>query len=140
MMKMTLDEMGMGAAERLAGKGPMPSRLGAAPWAMRGLLLIPLFQIADVAGTLWRVRRWRRDPALRPSRRRLWGQSILLPLVPHLLVAFSLIPMLGKMRGFLMLFMPDFAWLARVCGSVEVVWGILRTGLVLGTLKERSRP
>ena len=122
MMKMTFDEVGMGAAQRLAGEPPAPSRFGAAPWAMRGMLLIPLLQIVGVVATLLLLRRWRQDPERRPSRGRMWGQHILLPLIPNLLVALTLIPMLSKMRGFLMLFMPDFSWIAMICGSFAVVW------------------
>jgi CubicO group peptidase (beta-lactamase class C family) len=139
MMKMTLDEVGMGAAQRLAGEPPSPPRFSAAPWAMRGLLLIPLLQIAGVAATLLLLRRWRLDPERRPSRGRMWGQHILLPLIPNLLVALTLIPMLSKMRGFLMLFMPDFSWIAMVCGSFALVWSFLRTGLILRTLRSPER-
>ena len=138
MMKMTYDEVGMGVAQRLAGEPPAPSRFGAAPWAMRGLLLIPLLQIVGVAATLRLLRRWRRDPERRPSRGRMWGQHILLPLIPNLLVALTLIPMLSKMRGFLMLFMPDYSWIAMVCGSFAVVWSFLRTGLILRALRKAS--
>ena len=48
MLKMTLDEVGMGAAQRLAGETPSPLRFGAAPWLMRAMLLIPILQIAGV--------------------------------------------------------------------------------------------
>jgi CubicO group peptidase (beta-lactamase class C family) len=138
MMKMTLDEMGMGAAQQLAGEHPSPPRFGAAPWAMRSILLIPILQIAGVVATLRLLSRWRAHPALRPSRGRMWGRHILLPLIPNLLVALTLIPMLGKMRGFLMLFMPDFSWVARISGGFAGIWIFLRTGLILRTLRKAS--
>ena len=47
----------------------------------------------------------------------MWGEHILLPLIPHLLVSLTLIPALGNIRRFLMLFAPDFSWIARICGS-----------------------
>ena len=136
MMKVTYDEVGMGAAQRLARELPSPLRLGAAPWAMRGMLLIPLLQIAGVAATLRLLRRWREDPALRLSQGRMWRQHILLPLIPNLLVACTLVPMLGKMRGFLMLFMPDFSWIALICGSFAGIWTFLHTGLILRALRK----
>lgn len=136
MMKITLDEAGIGAAERLAGELPSPARFGAAPWAMRAMLLIPLLQIAGAAATLRQLRRWRREPALRPSRGRLYGRHVLLPLIPNLLVALTLLPMLGKMRGFLRLFAPDFAWIARICGGFAWIWSFLRTGLILRALRK----
>jgi CubicO group peptidase (beta-lactamase class C family) len=137
LIKLTYDEMGMGAAQRLAGAIPAPSRFGAAPWAMRGLLLIPLLQIVGIVTTLLLLRRWRQNPERRPSAGRLWGQHVLLPLIPNLLVALTLIPMQGKMRGFLRLFMPDFSWIAMICGSFAVVWSFLRTGLILRAFRKR---
>jgi len=34
-----------------------------------------------------------------------------------------------------MLYMPDYSWLAMICGSFALVWSFLRTGLVLGAIK-----
>jgi len=42
--------------------------------------------------------------------------------------------MLGARRGYLKLFMPDFSLLAKLCGSIALVWSFLRTGLVLRAL------
>lgn len=140
MMKMTYDEVGMGVAQRLAGELPSPARLGAARWAMRGMLLIPILEIGGVLATLRLLRRWRADPSLRPSSGRMWRQHILVPLIPNLLAALTLVPLLGRMRGFMMLFMPDYSWLAMVCGSFAVIWSFLRTGLVLRALGGSSSP
>jgi hypothetical protein len=142
MMKMTFDEVGLGAAERLAGDPPSRSQLVALPRALKAampaMLLVPILQIADVVTTLRQLRRWRDDPAFRPSRGRLWGRYIVLPLIPNLLSALTLVPMVGNMRGFLRLFMPDFCWIAWVCGSFGLVWSFLRTALVLKTLRKPS--
>jgi hypothetical protein len=46
-----------------------------------------------------------------------------------------LVPMLGKMRGWMLLFMPDFSWIARVCGGFAAIWTFLRAGLILQTLR-----
>lgn len=135
MMKMTLDEVGMGAAQRLAGVPPSPQIFGVAPWVMRSMLLIPVLQIASIFATSQLFRRWHADPACRPSRERMWGQHILLPLIPNLLTAMTLIPMLGKLRGFLKLFAPDYSWTAIFCGSFAVAWSFLRTGLILRTFR-----
>jgi CubicO group peptidase (beta-lactamase class C family) len=136
MVKMTLDEMGLGAAERLAGEVPSPTHFGVAPWIMRGLLLIPALQLIDVVATLRQLRRWRRDPQSRP-RRELWMQHILLPLVPNLLAALTLLPMLSDLRGFITVFMPDYAWIARISGSFAIGWSFLRTHLFLRAMSER---
>jgi hypothetical protein len=42
------------------------------------------------------------------------------------------------MRGFMKLFAPDFSWIAIICGSIAVVWSVLRTGLVLRALRKFS--
>lgn len=135
MMKMTFDEVGLGAAQRLAGVPPSKQIFGAAPWVMRSMLLIPISQIAGVIATLRLLQGWRTNPATRPTRERMWGQHILLPLIPNLLTAFTLIPMLGKMRSFMKLFAPDYSWLALICGSFAGIWAILRTGLILCVLR-----
>jgi CubicO group peptidase (beta-lactamase class C family) len=132
-----LTEAGTGVAALLAGDQPttLPF-VSVIPWILHFQLLIPLFQIIDVVATLRLLRRWGQDPHNRPSGRRKWGLDILLPLTLNLLVALTLIPMLGAMRGFWMLFMPDFSWIALICGSFSLVWSVLRTGLVLSALRQ----
>jgi CubicO group peptidase (beta-lactamase class C family) len=136
MMKMTLDDVGLSAARQLAGESQSPSWLRTAPWVMRALLLIPLLQIAGILATLRLLHGWRADPALRPTGRRVWSRHILLPLIPNLLVASSLIPVLSKMRGWVTLFMPDFSWIARISGSFAGIWAVLRAGLILKELND----
>lgn len=136
MTKLTFDEFGLGAAERLAGEIPTPTRFGFAPWAMRSLLLIPIFQIAGVIFTFRQISRWHANPVCRPTSKGLWWRHILLPLIPNLLAAFPLIPMAGKMRGFISLFMPDYSWIALISGSFAGFWSFLRTVLILGALRK----
>jgi hypothetical protein len=57
-------------------------------------------------------------------------------LIPNLLVSLTLVPRLGKLRGFIRLFMPDFSWISLVCGSFAGIWALLRTGLILRALRE----
>ena len=130
-MQLTLTEVGTGLAALLAGKQPAPIEFGAIPWVQRGMLLIPLLQIAGVAATLRSVRRWRQEPELRPTRRRMWGRHILLPLIPNTLAALTLVPVLSKLRGFIRLFAPDFSLIGLICGSFALVWSVVRTKLVL---------
>ncbi len=135
MIKLTFDEFGMGAAERLAGEIPSKTFFGSAPWLMRSMALIPILQVTGVIATMSRMRHWRSNPESRPSRGRLWGCHILLPLIPNLLVALTLVPMLSKMRGWILLFMPDFSWIARICGGFAAIWSVLRTILILSTTR-----
>jgi CubicO group peptidase (beta-lactamase class C family) len=140
MMKMTYDEVWMGAAQRLAGERPARTIFGALYWGTRATLLIPILQILGVIATLRLIRRWQVDPARRPTRGRVWGKHILLPLIPNLLPALTLVPMLGKMRGWINLFMPDFTWIAWICGGFAWIWSFLRVGLVLQALRKSPTP
>jgi CubicO group peptidase (beta-lactamase class C family) len=131
-------EFGTGATALLAGEQPaaLPfSRI--LPWMLRAQLLIPAFQIADVAATLRRLRKGT-DPQRRTSTGRVWGLHMLVPLILNLLVALTLKPVLGKRRGYLRLYMPDFSWIARVCGSFALVWSLIRTGLSLRAWRRRE--
>jgi CubicO group peptidase (beta-lactamase class C family) len=133
------EEVGMGVTALLAGQQPGPIKLEFIPWVMRLLPLIPLLQVADVISTLRMVDRWRRDPALRPGGGRLWGRHILLPLIPNL----TLMGILGYLRSsgllrFMNLFMPDLAWITRICGSFAGIWAPLRTRLILKAYRKPS--
>ncbi len=103
---------------------------------MRAMLLIPILQIAGVIATLRQIHRWGTGMEPRPSRERMWRQHILLPLIPNLLTALILVPMLTKLRGWVKLFMPDFSWITLVCGSFVGIWAFLRTRLILQALRE----
>lgn len=131
-LPMITEEVGAGAVAVLAGQQPPPNRLEFVQRVMRSLPLIPLLQIAGAAATLRLVRRWRREPALRPPRSQIWGRHLLLPLIPDL----SLVTGLAYLRssgllGFLRLFMPDLAWILRVSAVLAGLRAVLRTGLVL---------
>lgn len=127
-----LSDFGAGAAAILSGGQPKPIHfVGFIPWMLRALLLIPIILIVDVLAALRLLRRWKQEPERRPRGGRLWGQHILLPLIPNLLIASTLIPIMGKTRGYMMLYMPDFSWVALICGSFASVWVFLRTGLVI---------
>jgi CubicO group peptidase (beta-lactamase class C family) len=135
------EEVGMGLTALLAGQEPGPMRLDFVRWIMRLLPLIPLLQVAGVVATLRRSNRWRRDPVLCPSGGRLWGQHILLPLVPNLSLAAILVYLRsGGLLRFLHLFMPDLAWIVRISGGFAAIWAFLRTGLILGAVRESPSP
>ncbi len=142
MGQMMFGELGAGMVARLAGKPPPALWFGVIPWLLRSLLLIPALQIAGVATTLWRLRQWRQSPVRRPNGRQLWGRHILLPLIFNGATALTLTPILGRMRGFLMLFMPDVFWTTLICGGFALLWGFLRTGLILRVLhrSQESEP
>jgi CubicO group peptidase (beta-lactamase class C family) len=134
------EEVGMNLTALLAGQQPTPIRLDFIQWIMRFLPVIPLLQIVGVLATLRMLRQWRADPEHRPSRRRTWGQHILLPLIPNLTLAAILVYLQSsRLIRFLHLFMPDLAWIARISGGFAGVWAFLRTGLILRTLGRPSK-
>ncbi len=146
MMHMALTEVGMGVATWLATGQPAPIRLGVVPWVLRGLLLIPLLQIISVAATLRLLHRWRQGSKRRPSREYMWVRHILLPVTLNLLVAFFLLGGLRRLQDLLgsgpfalmLLSMPDFSWIALICGGFSLVWTFLHSGLILWALRTRS--
>jgi CubicO group peptidase (beta-lactamase class C family) len=138
-MNPVVADFGGGVAALLAGAQPAPTPFfHVVPWMLRAQLLVPALQMLDVVATLRRLRRWRLEPERRPSGGRAWGRHVLLPLIPNLLAALSLLPVLGKTRGFLRLYMPDCTWIARVCGSFALVWSFLRTGLILRAFRKQK--
>ncbi len=130
MDKLEFSEMGIALARQVAGESLSAPKFPVVPWIMRGLLLVPVIQIFDVFQTRRRVRRWRNDPQSRPAGIRKWGLHILLPLIPNILLALALIPVLGNMRRFMMLFVPDVALLSLVSGGFAFIWIFLRTWLI----------
>lgn len=135
MLKLTFDELGMNLARRLAGEPLLPTRSAKAIWMMHGLLLMPIILGISIAGTLHQLRHWRSEPETRPSLEHTWGRHILLPMIPNFLIAINLLPMMSKLRGFLQLFMPDYSWVAMICGSLSLAWSFLRTRLTLKALR-----
>ena len=130
-------EVGEGLGAVLAGQQPPPARFGYVRWMMRAFVVIPLLQIAGVAATVRLLHSWHRDPALRPSGGRLWGQRILLPLIPNLsLAAIAVYLRSSGLLRFMDLYMPDLAWIASVSGAFAGLWAVLRTGLILQRLRK----
>lgn len=136
-----LGEVGMGMTALLAGQQPAPIRLDFIQWIMRFLPLIPILQIVDFLTTLKRLSHWRQNPRNRPSTGQIWRHHILLPLIPNLsmagLLAYFLIT---GMFGFIKLFMPDVSWITLISGSFAGVWTMLRTGLMLKSMRKSSQP
>jgi len=138
-MSPVLTEMGTGVTARLAGAQPTPTPFSRfIPWALRGLLLIPAFQIADVAATLRFVSRRGAGSQRRLETGKAWRLHFVFPLILNLLIALTLKPLLSKRRGYLKFYMPDFSLIASVCGVFSLVWSFLRAGLVIKALRKGS--
>jgi len=138
-MMPSLEEFGAGVAALLAGEKRPPAPIpfvGVMPWALRGQLLIPALQVASVLATLRQLGQRRLVPKRRPAGGPKWGAGIWLPLLPNLLLALTLPPVLGKRRGYLMLYAPDSSWIAMVCGGFALLWGLISGGLILRRLRQ----
>ena len=115
MLKLALDQAGMGAAHRLAGHPAPPAHPEVSLWLMRSLLAVPVLQGLEILATLRRSR-LRRPPTVAARLREGLGR------LPHLAAGLGLLFSLGKMRGFVRLFMPDAAWMALISGAIATAW------------------
>ena len=120
----------------LTGIPPRSNIWGLLPWAVRGFLLLPVFQIISIVATLGRVNRWRMDPANRPGRVRTGVLHILLPTILNLVWVLAAVAILASsMFKFIMLFLGDITSVLLVSGAIALVWSILRIPLILRTLR-----
>jgi CubicO group peptidase (beta-lactamase class C family) len=131
------EEVGMGVTALLAGQQPHAIRLDFIQWGMRLLPLVPLLQVIGVIITLSFLHRWQREPARRPRQGRTWRQHILLPLIPNLSLAAILVYLRSNgLLHYMHLYNPDLAWIVRISGGFAGIWAILRTGLIVQTLRK----
>lgn len=102
------------------------------------VILIPLLHITAIFSTLRRIRFWRRSTQ-RPTRMQV-TRYIALPLIWNAAIAYILLVILpiafGAKMSVILLFQPDVAWVALISGVFAIVWGLLRTGIVILTLRQ----
>lgn len=136
MINFALKFVGGGAASLLAGVQPEYIPWAVVPWSLRAFLIIPALQALGIFLTLMAVRRWRQDENRRPGSVRKWLQ-VVLPAIPNLALVFCALWLLTSgMFRFWLFFMADLTWLALICGSIALVWIVVRTTLILRTLRE----
>ncbi|NCC30662.1 MAG: class A beta-lactamase-related serine hydrolase [Chloroflexia bacterium] len=128
LLNVALLGVGEGAAALLAGAKPDAFPLGVVPWLLRSFLLIPLLLMLDLLAT------WRRSQGWHAAYRRRsggWDWRILPPLLFELaLVLLALILLRSNLRRFIILFMPDLAWLVLLCGGFSLIRVSLRLTLM----------
>jgi CubicO group peptidase (beta-lactamase class C family) len=119
--------VGEGAAALLAGAKPDSLPLGLISWLLRSFLLIPLLLMLDVLVTWRRVKGRQLANGRRPGVTQLWKWRILPPTLLYLTLALlAFILLLSNLRRFILLFMPDLAWLVLLCGGFALVWSLMR--------------
>ena len=106
------------------------------------VMLIPLLHFLAVVKTLRRVRSWQRGAPLSPQTQ--VGRDVALPLICNAAIAYVLLVTLPKAFevdiSTMILLQPDVSWVAVASGVFAIVWGLLRTGIVIAGLnKERFR-
>jgi CubicO group peptidase (beta-lactamase class C family) len=133
-----LTEFGTGATALLIGEEARLQFARVIPWLLRAQLLLPILQIADVVATLRLSHSRGPDAERQPGTGREWRRYFVIPLIFNLLASLLIRPLLGRRRGYLKLYMPDFSLLAAVCGGFSLVWSFLRAGLVIRALRNVS--
>jgi hypothetical protein len=101
------------------------------------VMLIPVIHIIAILTTTRCIRSWRKS-VQSPTRVQI-VRHVALPLVWNFVIAYVLLVTLPNTFGAniptMILFQPDVGWVAVVSGIFAIVWGLLRTGLLL-----RSQP
>ena len=100
------------------------------------VMLIPLLHFLAVVMTLRRVRSWRSGAPLSPQ----IARYVALPLIWNAALAYVLLVTLPKAFevdiSTMILVQPDVSWVAVVSGVFAIVWGLLRTGIVISSLRQ----
>jgi CubicO group peptidase (beta-lactamase class C family) len=102
------------------------------------VMLIPILHIIAVLATLRRLRLWQSNPQ-RPTRMQV-ARYIALSLLWNASIAYLLLVVLPKAFAAnistVILFQPDVGWVAAVSGVFAIVWGVLRTGILISTFRQ----
>jgi CubicO group peptidase (beta-lactamase class C family) len=98
-------------------------------------------------GMIWSVvtlRRWHAQPERRPRGWLRVGGRVVVGLVPYLL--WALVCLVGLPQYFrwslegLLLEVPDFGYALVLSGAIALIWGVLRTVLMILVLRKRGSP
>lgn len=102
------------------------------------VMLIPLLHFFAVVTTLRRIRYWQRSTQF-PTQMQI-VRYIALPFIWNAAIAYVLLVTLpiafGANLSTIILFQPDVGWVAVISGVFAIVWGLLRTGIVISTLRQ----
>ena len=100
------------------------------------VMLIPLLHLLAIVMTVRRVRSWQRGAPLSTQITRY----VVLPLIWNAAIAYVLLVTLPKAFevdiSTMILLQPDVSWVAVISGVFAIVWGLLRTGIVISTLRQ----
>ena len=102
------------------------------------VMVIPVLHIMAILATSRRIRFLRSGTRFsKPMQIILY---VALPLIWNAIIAYVLLVTLPRAFGakmpVILLFQPDVAWVAIISGFFAIVWGVLRTGIVISTLRQ----
>ena len=105
------------------------------------VMLVPLLHLIAVLATFRRIRHWRTS-AQHPTQTHM-VLFIALPPIWNALIAYILLILLPRAfdasLGTIILFQPDVGWIAILSGIFAIVWGLLRTGIVISVLRQVAK-
>ncbi len=124
-------DLGESVARQLAGETVQSDSWWIMPWALRALLLLPVFQLLIICFLYKKMSHWKIDPSSRPGKVRLWLMHVIIPAVFDLLIIGAAAAILfSGLFGFIMLFMGDITSIVLLCGLIALVWLVMRIWLV----------
>jgi len=99
--------------------------------------MIPLLHIIAALATFRHIRFWRMNTKLPPQMQVV--RYIALPFIWNAAIAYLLLVALsivfGAKMSVILLFQPDVGWVAVVSRVFAIGWGLLRTAIVISTLR-----
>ncbi|MFN8382526.1 MAG: serine hydrolase domain-containing protein [Anaerolineales bacterium] len=102
------------------------------------VMLIPLLHFLSVVMTARRVHSWRSGASFSPQTQ--IARYVALPLMWNAAIAYVMLVTLPKAFevdiSTMILLQPDVSWVAVISGVFAIVWGLLRTGVVISTLRQ----
>lgn len=102
------------------------------------VMLIPFLHIFAIVATLRHIRFL--QPSVQFPTRMQVAHYVALPLIWNAAIAYILLVTLPKAFdaniSTVILFQPDVGWVAVASGVFAIVWGLLRTGIVVQTLRQ----
>jgi CubicO group peptidase (beta-lactamase class C family) len=102
------------------------------------VMLIPLLYIVNILAMPRSIRSWQKSTQL-PTQMQI-ARYIVLPLIWNAAIAFILLvalPIVFRAKmSVILLFQPDVGWVAVISGVFAIVWGLLRTGIIISSLRQ----